>query len=136
MNDDTQHNQADDIVESQPIMADLLVALIHWSDQNEIDFNACQRQARHRHQTEATELKHFTLRNAFRRLLAQDDWIGIFWHIDDVRNVRPDLTPEQAWRVLEECERYHNPEVGINWMTLSVVADNLFGMAPQGGSND
>ena len=48
------------------------------------------------------------------------------WTIEDVQSVREDLTDEQAYEVLVECENNHDADVGMNWDTISVVADNMF----------
>ena len=59
-------------------------------------------------------------------------YIATLWHIDDVQEVRPDLTPEQCIEVLKECERQHDATIGINWDVLIFHADELF---PQGGAS-
>lgn len=38
-------------------------------------------------------------------LLAEHQAIGIVWDIQHVKDHRPDLTDEQAWEVLQECQR-------------------------------
>jgi hypothetical protein len=48
------------------------------------------------------------------------------WHIDDVKNVRPDLTDEQAMQVLKRYIDEHDVEIGINRLVLEIVADDLF----------
>ncbi len=55
-----------------------------------------------------------------------DDEIAIVWHIDDVKEIRPDLTDEQAREVLQQAERRHDASVGINWDVLAIHADDLF----------
>ena len=52
--------------------------------------------------------------------------IAIFWHIKDVQSVRPDLTDEQASRVLKSLKKNHDANEGINWEIIKVVADILF----------
>ena len=52
--------------------------------------------------------------------------ITIRWHIDDVRDVRPDLNPSQACKVLAAAERAHDACLGINWDVLKCIADDLF----------
>ncbi len=54
------------------------------------------------------------------------DEITISWHIDDVREIRPDLTAEQCREVLQQAERRHDASVGINWDVLAIHADDLF----------
>lgn len=44
--------------------------------------------------------------------------IAIIWHIDDVKEVAPDLTDEQAREVLRLVKHYHDAEAGVNWDTL------------------
>jgi hypothetical protein len=61
-----------------------------------------------------------------RELLAKHHSIAAIWCIDDVRWVRPHLTEEQAWEVLEQVDRKHDAEYGISWTTLETVADDLF----------
>jgi hypothetical protein len=59
-------------------------------------------------------------------LLAKHRMIGVVWCIQDVQEVRPDLTDDQAWEVLQEVERKHNSELGISWTTLEIFADELY----------
>jgi hypothetical protein len=59
-------------------------------------------------------------------LLAKHRMIGVFWCIQDVQEVRPDLTDDQAWQVLQEVQRKHDAEFGISWTTLETVADDLY----------
>jgi hypothetical protein len=59
-------------------------------------------------------------------LLAKHRMIGVVWCIQDVREVRPDLTDDQAWEVLQQVERKHDAEYGISWTTLEIFADDLF----------
>jgi hypothetical protein len=61
-----------------------------------------------------------------RELLAKHRMIGVVWSIVDVQQVRPHLTDDQAWEVLQEVERKHDAECGITWTTLEIVADGLF----------
>jgi hypothetical protein len=55
-----------------------------------------------------------------------DDEIAITWHIDDVKEIRPDLTDEQCREVLQQADRRHDASVGINWDVLAIHADDLF----------
>ena len=48
------------------------------------------------------------------------------WHIDDVHNIREDLTAEQCAEVLEAVGDNHDAEVGVNWDVISWHADDLF----------
>ena len=62
--------------------------------------------------------------------------IASVWMIDDVLEIRPDLTEEQAWDVLREAERRHDATIGINWDVLHYHAQSLFGDAPKDGEAD
>lgn len=64
-------------------------------------------------------------------LLAERKQIAAIWGIDDVQGVRPDLTDEQAWEVLQAVARYQDAEIGINWLALETIAETLFGDAPE-----
>jgi hypothetical protein len=58
--------------------------------------------------------------------LAKHGCIAIIWDIDDVRGFRPDLSDEQCWQVLRECELKYDAGVGINWEVLELRAADLF----------
>lgn len=59
-------------------------------------------------------------------VLAERRQVAIIWGTDDVREVRPDLSDEQAWRVLERVRRTHDATLGISWDVLDAVAEHLF----------
>ncbi len=52
--------------------------------------------------------------------------IAIVWHIDDVLQVRPDLSREQAFQVLKQAKDNHDANIGINWDVLTDCAESLF----------
>ena len=52
--------------------------------------------------------------------------IAIIWHIEDVQNIRPDLTDKQASAVLKNLKKNHDANIGINWETIEIVANILF----------
>jgi hypothetical protein len=56
--------------------------------------------------------------------------IAKVWMVEDVLSIRPDLTEEQAWEVLQVAERRHDATIGINWDVLDYHAQSLFGEAP------
>jgi hypothetical protein len=64
-------------------------------------------------------------------LLQRNRLIALIWSIEDVQEVRPDLTDGQAWEVLEQAGRKQDAELGITWTTLECVAEDLFGEAPE-----
>ena len=59
-------------------------------------------------------------------LLATRREIAVIWCIEDVQEIRPDLTEDQCWQVLETTSRYHDATIGINWDVLRCQADILF----------
>ena len=62
-------------------------------------------------------------------ILADRHQIALIWGIEDVQEVCPDLTEEQAWQVLQNADRHHDATIGINWDTLECHAEMLFGDA-------
>ena len=69
-------------------------------------------------------------------LLAERRQIAAIWSIEDVQEVRPDLTDEQAWEVLQEVERQLDATLGVTWETLEWVAQHLFGVAPETNASE
>lgn len=58
-------------------------------------------------------------------MLAAQRQIAAIWSIEDVLEVRPHLTDEQAWEVLRRGDRRYDAEVGINWDVLACAADEI-----------
>lgn len=52
--------------------------------------------------------------------------IAIIWHIEDVQNVRPDLSDAEASIVLQRLKKNHDADEGINWLTIEVLAGIIF----------
>lgn len=50
------------------------------------------------------------------------------WHIEDVQNVREDLTDDQALEVLQALSDDFDANNGINWEVIEYTADKLFPM--------
>ena len=61
-----------------------------------------------------------------RQLLASHHQIAAIWSTQDVKGVRPHLTDDQAWEVLEQVGDTHDANWGICWTTIETVADDLF----------
>jgi hypothetical protein len=55
---------------------------------------------------------------------------AIVWSAEDVLDVRPDLSLEQASEVLHHVIRQHDANHGIGWQDFEYFAENLFGTAP------
>ncbi len=66
-----------------------------------------------------------------RDLLAKSRRIALIWTVDDVVALRPDLTAEQAWEVLEYAQDIYEPESGLTTRCLDGYALHLFGPRPQ-----
>src|SRR5271170_6099423 len=75
---------------------------------------------------DSTDSTEFDANRHVRELLAKHHSIAAIWCTDDVRGVRPHLTEEQAWEVLQQVEDLHDAEWGISYTTLETVADDLF----------
>ncbi len=63
-------------------------------------------------------------------ILAERRQIAHIWSIEDVQGIRPDLSEDQCWEVLQHVDRYKDAELGITWLTLEMAAEHLFGDAP------
>ena len=64
-------------------------------------------------------------------LLANRGQVALIWSIKDVQEIRPELSDERAWEVLDRVEHKHDATLGVTWDTLETVADDLFGDAPE-----
>ncbi len=53
-------------------------------------------------------------------------YVASLWHIEDVQSVRPDLTAEQSMEVLERCIDKMDAEMGINWLLIETIAEDMF----------
>jgi hypothetical protein len=58
------------------------------------------------------------------RLLVENDLVGLIWCIDDVKEMRPDLSDEQCLDVLYAAR---DCETGISHDSISILADDLYG---------
>lgn len=56
--------------------------------------------------------------------------IAIYWHIDDIQSIRPDLTKHQARKVLKHLKDNHDASIGIHWEIIEIVADILYPFTP------
>ena len=48
------------------------------------------------------------------------------WHIEDVKNVRPDLNDDQCANVLENLADDFDANDGINWDVIEAAAESLY----------
>src|SRR5208283_4247052 len=77
-----------------------------------------------------------TLSLDIHELLAKHRQIAAIWGIEDVQSIRPDLSEQQAWEVLQRVDRCMDSELGITWDTLEMAAEDLFGDAPETDEED
>jgi len=54
--------------------------------------------------------------------------VSFVWGIDDVFEVRPDLSQDQAMILLERVNKLYDPNVGVNYNTIRMTAHDLFGV--------
>jgi hypothetical protein len=59
-------------------------------------------------------------------LLAEHHAIGIIWDIQHIKDQRSGLSDEQAWEVLQECQRCWDRLNDPMLETIRQVSDNLF----------
>lgn len=62
------------------------------------------------------------------------DFLFIQWHIDDVREIRSDLTTDQCREVLQNLQKQHNAEIGINWDVIAITAKDLYPLQEENSS--
>lgn len=60
------------------------------------------------------------------KVLAKRGRVADIWWIEDVLTVRPDLSRNQAWDVLQLCVRRLDSAFGFTWNLVGAAADDLF----------
>jgi hypothetical protein len=60
-------------------------------------------------------------------LLREHRMIGHLWGTGDVQSLRPELSDEQAWQVLQHLDEQFDSSLGISWDDLEHVSNELFG---------
>jgi hypothetical protein len=73
-----------------------------------------------------TQTKEAIMTNKQHTQPEASDQTFLGWSIEDVQQIRPDLTDQQARDVLSHCERRFDASIGINWDILELHADELF----------
>ncbi len=59
-------------------------------------------------------------------LLEEQRQVAVVWSVEDVQEVRPDLTDGQAWIVLQHCDRRHDCNDGFTLPLIESAAEKLF----------
>jgi hypothetical protein len=85
---------------------------------------------KHRQGQAEADCQHAESGADIHELLANHRQIAAIWGIEDVQSIRPDLSEEQAWEVLQQVDRHKDTELGVTWLTLEMAAEDLFGDAP------
>jgi hypothetical protein len=57
--------------------------------------------------------------------------IAINWYISDVKQVRPDLTNDQAQAVLQCIRDNHDANEGVNWDVIEHTAQDMYPTPPR-----
>lgn len=47
------------------------------------------------------------------------------WHIDDIKEICPDISDEEAAKVARLIERRHDANEGINWIVLMLAVEEV-----------
>lgn len=63
--------------------------------------------------------------------LRRNRMIPACWSTDDVQAIRPHLTIDQAWKVLQEANKSDDPFAVLDWADIASVADKLFPEEPE-----
>jgi hypothetical protein len=77
------------------------------------------------------DLSELDIDNLIQELLRRQRQVAVIWSIVDVKSVRPDLSDDQAFEVLQQCMNQHDCEWGFTWTFIKDVAQELFGDAPE-----
>lgn len=64
-------------------------------------------------------------------LLAEQRAIALIWDADMLVSTYPHLREDQAWEVLQECERNYTGEAGLTWDDVAEVVNDRFPDAPE-----
>ena len=59
-------------------------------------------------------------------LLRHRRQVALIWSVKDVRDVRPDLTDDQAWKVLMTCDHRQTSYWGITCDFIEYIAEGMF----------
>jgi hypothetical protein len=60
------------------------------------------------------------------KMLEEERKIAVIWTIAHVKEMRPDLSDDQAWEVLKLCRARWGSCQGIDWQTITGTADDLY----------
>jgi hypothetical protein len=63
-------------------------------------------------------------------IMHHDKEIAAVWFVQDVLDIRDDLTEDQAWQVLQRIDRDHDRDLGITKDVLRQTAEAMFPKKP------
>jgi hypothetical protein len=69
-----------------------------------------------------THLSHIDIHE----VLEQRGQVAVIWCIEDVQEIRPDLSDAQAWDVLQTCKDRHDCTLGFTWTFIELIAEEIF----------
>ena len=55
-----------------------------------------------------------------------EDKIFVSWSIEEVREIRPDLTDEQCRKVLRKVKDGHDANLGISWDVIETISYDMY----------
>jgi len=79
---------------------------------------------------------HAVIKNALPLVLDDSNSIAIIWCIDDVKNIRTDLSDDECMEVLSYQDRKHDASMGVSWDTLEWCANYLFPPKEEASNDD
>lgn len=54
------------------------------------------------------------------------NYVDYRWYAEDVQDIRPDLSTEQAMNVLLALKESGDATLGVNWDVIESMAENLY----------
>ena len=63
---------------------------------------------------------HAVIKNALPLVLDDSNSIAIIWCVDDVKNIRTDLSDDECLEVLRYQDKTHDASMGVSW-DLSLI---------------
>lgn len=66
------------------------------------------------------------LRADLAKIIDAHGYACLQWHVEDIAEIRPDLSRAKACLVLAEVVLQHDVINGVSWNTVEGIADDLF----------
>jgi hypothetical protein len=119
--------------------AERLIEILGITQSNFLSFKDALYHFRHLDDDQAAEVMRLIMGAASTRtkteididaVLAERRQIAVVWCIEDMQEIRSDLTEDQCWEVLETAKDSHERDIGINSSVLECHAEMLFDSDP------